>query len=371
MPAVLSATPTVLVADDSVFARRWAARLLAEAGHAVRTVGDGREALSLVRAAPPDVLVADEVIPHLPGQELLRALRAAHADSGVVLTSASADPRVESEALRLGADRFVRKPCSAAALADAVAAALAAGGARRARREAEERNAGEIRDAAAVQDALHPHAPALPEGWVLDAASLPSRDVGGDVHDVVLRDGRTLALVVADVSGKGVAGALLAAMFQAAARAALGRGDDPAAALGAAAAQLHDGLERAGRFLTAVIAEIDLAGGRVRYADAGHGHHLLTGPGGERPLTAGGPPAGFLAAPEYPLGLAELAPGERLALFTDGLVEGRPGDDPAAARARLAAALAAGADAARLVAEAPADDDRTIVIVRREDPWRS
>ena len=195
--------------------------------------------------------------------------------------------------------------------------------------------------------------------------------MGGDVHDVLLRDPRTLAVLVADVSGKGVAGALLAAMFQGAVRAALGRGDDPAAALGAAAAQLCEGLERAGRFLTAVISEIDLVTGRVRYADAGHGHHLLLGPGGAQPLSAGGPPAGFLADPRYALGEAELPPGGRLALFTDGLVEGGEDDDPPGARERLAAAVAAGARAAGLVAGAPDDDDRTIVIVRRETPWRS
>ena len=68
MPAVPSATPTVLVADDSVFARRWAARLLAEAGHSVRTVGDGRDALALLRTDPPDVLVADEVITRTVGR---------------------------------------------------------------------------------------------------------------------------------------------------------------------------------------------------------------------------------------------------------------------------------------------------------------
>jgi phosphoserine phosphatase RsbU/P len=363
MQAAPSAAPTVLVADDSVFARRWAARLLAEAGHCVRTVGDGEHALSLVRAHPPDVLVADEVIARLSGPELVRAVRAVRADSGVVLTSASADAGVEAEALRLGADLFVPKPCSARALADAVGVALAAGEARRARREAEERNAGELRDAAVVQDALQPHAPALPPGWDLDAATLPSRDVGGDVHDVLVRDGRLL-LVVGDVSGKGVAGALLAAMFQAAARSALGRGDDPATALSRAASQLHDGLERAGRFLTAVVVEVDLATGRVSYADAGHGHHLLLGPAGDRALDAGGPPAGFLPEPAYPLGTAEIPPGGCLALFTDGLVEGGP--DAAAARPRLAAALGAGAVAARLVEGAPEDDDRTLLVLRRE-----
>ncbi len=80
MAVTTTAASTVLVADDSIFARRWAARVLAEAGHSVRTVADGREALALLRAAPPDVLVADELTPGACGADLVRALvRTTHA----------------------------------------------------------------------------------------------------------------------------------------------------------------------------------------------------------------------------------------------------------------------------------------------------
>ena len=169
-----------------------------------------------------------------------------------------------------------------------------------------------------------------------------------------------------DVSGKGMAGAVLAAMFQTAVRSALGRGDSPAEALGAAGRLLFDGLTRAGRFLTAVVAEIDLATGCLTYADAGHGHHLLLEPGGaERVLPVGGPPIGFLPDAVYADGAEGLGPGERLAAFSDGLVEDGGAGDPAAARAALAARLAAGADPADLVRGAADDDDRTLLVIGR------
>jgi serine phosphatase RsbU (regulator of sigma subunit) len=358
--------PTVLVADDSVFARRWAERLLTDAGHAVTSVAGGHEAYALARASSPDVLVAEEAIAGLSGRELLRVLRAGRDELGVVLLTASADPQVETDALRLGADRFLRKPCSEAALAAAVAGAREAGAARRARRSREARNAGEVRAAADVQEALLPPLVALPGDWVLATGYMPARDAGGDVYDIVLRDPGRLVVVVGDVSGKGVAGALLAAMFQTAVRSALVRGDGPAEALGAAGALLFDGLSRAGRFLTAVVAEIDLATGSLTYADAGHGHHLLLEPGGaERVLPVGGPPIGFLPDAVYADGREGLGPGERLAAFSDGMVEAGGAGDPATARAELAARLAVGADPADLVRAADDADDRTLLVLGR------
>ena len=358
--------PTVLVADDSVFARRWAERLLTDAGHVVASVSGGHEAYALARASSPDVLIAEEAIPGLSGRELLRALRAGRHEMGVVLLTASCDPGLEADALRLGADRFLRKPCSEAALAAAVAAAQEAGASRRARRDRETRNAGEVREAGEVQGALLPPLPVLPGGWALGTGFLPARGAGGDVYDVVLRDPGRLVVVVGDVSGKGVGGALLAAMFQTAVRSALGRGDGPAEALGAVGGLLFDGLTRAGRFLTAVVVEIDLATGRITYADAGHGHHLLVeAGGGERVLPVGGPPIGFLPDAAYADGAEGIGPGERLAAFSDGMVEDGGTGDPAVARSRLCARLAAGADPGELVRAASGSDDRTLLVVGR------
>ena len=366
MSAPNAPATTVLVADDSAFARTWAERLLADAGHVVVTVADGDAAFAMARSRPPDVLVADEVMPGLSGRQLIRALREAFSDAGIVLMTASEDVEIEADALRIGVDQFLRKPCTADALARAVASAQVAGDARRIRREREVHNEGEMRAAVAIQAALLPAPAIVPEGWSIGTGFMPSRDVGGDVYDVVRRDESTLVVAVGDVSGKGVAGALFAAMFQTATRAALARGDDPAAALACAGALLFENLERAGRFLTATVVDIDLPTGRLRYADAGHGHHLLLDARGvERTLPAGGPPIGFLPEPEYDLGVDCIAPGESLSIFSDGLVEGGDRDDPTVARADLADRLAGGAAADRLVAEAPDDDDRTMVLVRR------
>jgi serine phosphatase RsbU (regulator of sigma subunit) len=273
---------------------------------------------------------------------------------------------LEADALRSGIDQFVSKPCTADALAHAVVVALSAGAMRRDRREHERHNEGEMMAAAAIQAALLPPDPELPEGWTVDTGFLPSRVVGGDVYDLFPHGPATLVVTVADVSGKGVAGALFGAMFLTAVRAAVSRGDAPGAALASAGALLFGDLVRAGRFLTATVAEIDLDSGAVIYADAGHGHHLLLASNGaERALPEGGPPIGFLPDPGYDDGTDRIRPGESLAIFSDGLVEGGDRDDPVAVRGTLAQLLIAGEPAEALVRDAPDDDDRTMVVVRR------
>lgn len=366
MTATTDDPATILVADDSVFARRWAERLLGDAGHAVVTVAGGEAAYAAARASRPDVLVADEAMSGLSGRLLVRALREHHADMGMVLVCSSEDPGIEADALRLGVDRFVRTPCSERALAAAVADARAACAARRERRERETHNADEIRAAAVIQEALLPSPAPVPPGWSLASGFRPARDVGGDVFDLVPRGDRVLTVGVADVSGKGVAGALFGAVFQTAVRSALARGDDPAAALASAGVLMFDGLSRAGRFVTATVVEIDLGTGAIAYADAGHGHHLLLGgTGAERLLPAGGPPIGFLPEPVYPLGCEQLDPGGLLAVFSDGLVEDAPRGDASDLRRDLARRLRAGESPEALVEGASDQDDRTLVVVRR------
>jgi serine phosphatase RsbU (regulator of sigma subunit) len=133
--------------------------------------------------------------------------------------------------------------------------------------------------------------------------------------------------------------------------------------LGAVNDVLFDPLGRAGRFLTAFVARLDLATGELAYADAGHGHAAVLTDDGERPLPVGGHPLGLLPGAVYDEGAVTLGPGDRLAVFSDGLVEGD--GDPEDARAALLGAIRAGVRPEALVVEAPDADDRTMVVVER------
>jgi signal transduction histidine kinase/DNA-binding response OmpR family regulator len=124
--------PRILVADDNADMRRYVARTLGESW-TVETVADGHEALSAARARPPDLIVADVMMPGLDGFELVQALRAdpTTAEIPIVLLSARAGEEAAAEGLARGASDYLVKPFSARALVTRVAARLEAARAQR------------------------------------------------------------------------------------------------------------------------------------------------------------------------------------------------------------------------------------------------
>ena len=99
----------VLVIDDDPHLLRALRITLRAAGHDVVTASDGRTALQLAAAVPPDVIVLDLGLPDLDGTEVLAALRPAYAGPVLVL-SARADSQDKVHALDAGADDYVTKP---------------------------------------------------------------------------------------------------------------------------------------------------------------------------------------------------------------------------------------------------------------------
>lgn len=101
----------VLVVDDEPMVREVLTRYLAREGFAVESAADGHEALTSIRAQPPDVLLLDLMLPRLSGLEVLRTIRL-DGDLPVIILSAKASERERIEGLRLGADDYVVKPYS-------------------------------------------------------------------------------------------------------------------------------------------------------------------------------------------------------------------------------------------------------------------
>jgi signal transduction histidine kinase len=117
--------PRILVADDNADMRSYVVRLL-RSRWTVEAVSDGEAALVALRAARPDLLLADVMMPGLGGFELLAAVRADPATRGVpvILLSARAGEESRVEGLQAGADDYVTKPFSARELIARVEAHL-------------------------------------------------------------------------------------------------------------------------------------------------------------------------------------------------------------------------------------------------------
>src|SRR5690348_12050293 len=102
---------SVLIADDDPNIVRALSFLMRSDGYDVRTAGDGEEALAAVRAASPDLLLLDVMMPKKNGYEVCRAIRAAPAGQTIRIVMLTAKGREDERraGLDLGVDAYVTK----------------------------------------------------------------------------------------------------------------------------------------------------------------------------------------------------------------------------------------------------------------------
>ena len=221
----------------------------------------------------------------------------------------------------------------------------------------------------------------LPElrGWELYGGNQPSRGVSGDYFEVIERlDGRECVLLIADVSGKGIAASLLTAYIEALSTAPIEDGLSPEEVFTRVSRRLYRRTPHE-RFATALLAALDPLTAAIRFANAGHNPALLLrADGATEQLASTGVPLGLLPNADYASHEVEMRPGDLLVLYTDGIVEATDPDDQEFDVSRLEALcrrhadepLAAIAQAlerelAEFVRGVPYADDRTLVMLRR------
>lgn len=228
-----------------------------------------------------------------------------------------------------------------------------------------------------VQRALLPRELPRVTGIDLGARCEPAWDVGGDFFDLVAMGPGRVAVVLADVAGKGAGSALVASQLQAQLRARLATDGDPEAAVAYANRELSAS-SVGGRFVTLFVGDVDATSGVLRYVNAGHNPALIRVESGEvRELPCGGPPLGVDAEVHHAPGETRLVPGSVLLLYSDGVTEatGAGGEEFGEARLRRLVAGLDGCAAAQAVdrvfeevgqwrAGAPAGDDTTALVVR-------
>jgi sigma-B regulation protein RsbU (phosphoserine phosphatase) len=206
------------------------------------------------------------------------------------------------------------------ALCDHVAVAIY--NARRFQSERAEREAMslEAQEARAIQQALLPKASPYVPGFAISGLSIPARAVGGDWYDFIpFPDGRW-GLVLADVSGKGTAAALLMSATRGILRSLAEACCTPAEVLTKLNSLLVEDFP-AGKFVTLVYAVLDPLSLTLTFASAGHLHPLLVDEDGARFLdTERGLPLG-LSCGDYSQSTVALSSGSRLVFYSDGISE--------------------------------------------------
>lgn len=185
----------------------------------------------------------------------------------------------------------------------------------------QERLRGELELSRQIQTEMLPRGPLRSTRAEIAGVSVPAREVGGDFFNYFdLADGR-LALLVGDVSGKGVSAALLMANAQATLRARLPLENDLAALADAFDRELDLNTPRS-VYLTLFMGILEKDGQTLRYVNAGHNPQFLIGAGGRiQPLSSTGLPIALFAGHGYSERSVSLEHGDLLFFYTDGLVE--------------------------------------------------
>jgi serine phosphatase RsbU (regulator of sigma subunit) len=245
-----------------------------------------------------------------------------------------------------------------------------------ARRKALEK---ELELARAIQMNLLPESLPQPAGYDLLASNAPSRAVSGDLYQAQLRsEGRECVMILADVSGKGMAAALLTASLEALAAGPIEVGL-PADEICAKLSRRLHARTSAERYATAFVGVLEIDRHVLRYSNAGHNPALLLrAGGGSELLAATGLPLGLLPIADYTAGELTLAPGDALIVYTDGITEAASpeGEEYGLERLERTARRHLGGPLAGLlegleqdlegfVRGVPYGDDRTILLLRR------
>lgn len=378
----------ILVVDDNPDNVELARAVVESAGYTATTAADGVEALECVQKAPPDLILLDVMMPRLDGLGVLQALRTNPATSQipVIMLTAKAAIADRVAGLQLGADDYVPKPFAAAELVARIQTLL-----KRSEKlrylnplmgvlgdwfsaRGVERLSRELEVAREIQMSLLPKVPPPTHGVELGAVLYSSEMVSGDFYDFLPMPDGDLGILVGDVSGKGIPAALLMIMIRTLFRVTASDGESPGTVL----ARINRHLCRdipPSMFVTMFFCRLG-PGRQLLYGDAGHVKPVLLRPGQPpRTLEAEGTVLGVVDDASFDERAFQLAPGDLLALFTDGVVESMGPDGRMLGLEGLYALLEANRDKPpQAIADSiageikknpgPLRDDLTLVVLR-------
>jgi sigma-B regulation protein RsbU (phosphoserine phosphatase) len=344
----------ILIADDQQDILDALRLLLKGHGYTTHGVTSPSDLLEALSGNEFDLLLMDlnyarDTTSGQEGLDLLALLQKDENLPPVVVMTGWATVGLAVEAMQRGVADFVEKPWTNTRLLEILQKQIAMGSERREsrRRAAEEsqarqemilqwqRQKQEIADARAIQQGLLPKGvPQLP-GYEIATAWQSALTVGGDYFDILPFGEEALGLCIADVAGKGLPAALLMSNLQASVRGLASPSLPPDGLCSRLNALLCRSMT-SDRFITFFYAQLDGPTRLFRYASAGHNPpFLLHHDGTHERLREGGGVLGVFPNQTFDLGSAQLAPGDRVILFTDGVTEANNPEGEEFGEARL------------------------------------
>jgi sigma-B regulation protein RsbU (phosphoserine phosphatase) len=247
-------------------------------------------------------------------------------------------------------------------------------------RFARERMEHELQLATEIQQRFQPSTMPTYDGYEFQGISFSCYEIGGDYYDFIEGHDGKVFIALGDVSGKGTAAALLMSSLHAAVHAQISAKSSILQTVTSVNKYLAENTP-ANRFVTLFIAELDLNTGELDFINAGHNPPMIARADGKiEELASGGFPLGILPMAEYEVGKTHLQPGEALVVYSDGVSEANnlAGDEFGTDRLtdvigknlkRSASGLRDKVESAlsEFTQTAPANDDITLVIVKRKE----
>jgi serine phosphatase RsbU (regulator of sigma subunit)/pSer/pThr/pTyr-binding forkhead associated (FHA) protein len=244
--------------------------------------------------------------------------------------------------------------------------------------EIERRMARDLDQAAEIQRSFLPACAPKVDGAELAGYNAACRTVGGDYYDFFAYPNGRVAMVLGDVSGKGMPASLMMMGLQARVQVLADEPQNLAAVINRLNKITCQNCP-SNRFITFFICVLDAATGELVFCNAGHNPPVIVrADGAAENLEGGGPPLGILSMAVYSEYRAKLGPGDVLAIYSDGVTEANNGEQEEYGDDRFAAVLTANRhkSAAEIVtavnqsltefaAGSPPADDITLIVARR------
>ena len=324
---------TVLIIDDSRLYREVIRKTLIESGYDVNVAECGEEGVDTARMFPPDLIITDMDMPGMSGEDVTRALKADPATQMIpIVMFTGTDSTDLVEQIDAGADDYLPKQHDFRELKAKVKAFLRIKALQdqvvvqnerlRLENEANERELGMARE---VQGGLIPQEGGRRGRVDFAFRYIPTRFVSGDLFDVVENADGSTGFFISDVSGHGVKAALVTAMVKTGVHAYFNDSESVGQLVGRVNNSIAN-LLLEDMFVTAFFGKLYADGAKIEYVNAGHLPVLIVRAGTQAidRLESDTFALGVLDDTEFDSQEARVGTGDRVFLYTDGIIEAAP-----------------------------------------------
>lgn len=325
--------------EDNSLIRKMIVHILKKHGYIVDDAADGKLALDKIEKDKPDLVILDILMPVMDGLEVLSFVRKklSQVELPIILVTAMQDSADIVKGFQLGANDYLPKNFNTEELFARVNTALQIKSYHKLLKERNTTIERELDIARLIQNKLLPHSPPKIPGYEISSLYVPMDKVGGDYYDFFEMNEYT-DFYMADVSGHGVPGAFLASVIKMVTQYTAHLTYNPTEILRVMDQAVYE-RGALGMFATAMIVRLFPKTGEFHYSNAGHVpiliHKRKTNEFIE--FTTSGAPLGInydFKKKDFLLGKNTLDSGDRLILYTDGIIETFDPDEVAFEQAR-------------------------------------